>query len=56
MKLNVNYFYRQRYLPTKRHRKYRERKLSGVAFITIKEPALADFPIAFIIHDVNNPA
>ena len=54
MKLSVNYFYKQRYLPTKRHRKYRERKLSGVASITIKEPALADFPIAFIIHDMQS--
>lgn len=54
MKLNVNYFYKQRYLPTKRHRKYRERKLSGVTSVTIREPASTEFPIAFIIHDMKS--
>ncbi len=54
MKLNVNYFYRQRYLPTKRHRKHRERKLSGVTSVTIKELALAEFPVAFIVHDMKS--
>ena len=54
MKLDVKYFYKQRYLPTKRHRNYRERKLSGVATVEIKELTNAEFPVAFIVHDMQS--
>ncbi len=54
MKLNINFYYKQRYLPTKRHRNYRERKLSGTTTVTIKELTAEEFPIAFIIHDMKS--
>lgn len=54
MKLKVNYYYKQNYLPTRRHRNYRERKMSGTASITIKDLTAAEFPVAFIIHDMQS--
>lgn len=54
MDINVKYYYKQRYLPTSRHRKIRERKLSGEVAVYIKELISSEFPIAFIVHDMKS--
>lgn len=51
MKLDVNYYYTQRFLPTKRHRNERTRKVADVVAVNTTELTAEDFPVAFIIHD-----
>lgn len=51
MKINVNYYYNQKFLPTKRHRNARERQISDILSVSYTELTTAEFPIAFIIRD-----
>lgn len=51
MNLNIEYSYRQKFLPTKRHRNARARTLGGNYIASIQEPRMDEFPVAFIVHD-----
>lgn len=51
MLFNINFWHRQKYLPTKRHRKLRERYVKNNFDVEIKEVTKEEFPVAFIIHD-----
>lgn len=51
MKFNIGYWYLEKYLPTKRHRKLRERWMKNFVNVDIKEPAEKEFPVAFIVKD-----
>lgn len=52
MKINVNYYYTQEYLPTKRHKKVRVRELSDTVTVNTTELTAEEFPVAFIVHDM----
>lgn len=51
MKMNVQFFYKQEYLPTKRHRKLRSRYVCEEIDVDVKELTAETFPVAFLIHD-----
>lgn len=51
MKYNIKFWSMEKYLPSKRHRKLRERHVKNNIDIEIAEPNEKDFPIAFIVHD-----
>ena len=51
MKLQIEFFYDQDYLPTSRHKIARKRSVEGSVTVNIKEPLISQFPVAFIIHD-----
>ena len=51
MRLNVVYFYVKKFLPSKRHRKLREKQEWGICPVDIKEVSECEFPVAFIVHD-----
>lgn len=51
MKYNIKFWSMEKYLPSKRHRKLRERYVENNIDIEIAEPNEKDFPIAFIVHD-----
>lgn len=51
MKVKVNYYYEQKFLPTKRHKNVRKREIKDTVSVGITELTTAEFPIAFIIHD-----
>lgn len=50
MKIKVEYQYTQNFLPTKRHKKIKYRKMQGSMNITIRELTTEEFPIAFIVN------
>ena len=54
MKVNVNYYYKQKFLPTKRHKKVREREIGDVTSVSITELTTDEFPVAFIVHDMKS--
>lgn len=54
MKLNINYYYNQKFLPTKRHKNVRERQIKDVISVNISELTSDAFPIAFIVHDMKS--
>lgn len=54
MKINVNYYYTQEYLPTRRHRKTRTRELNNTVAVNITELTAEEFPVAFIVHDMKD--
>lgn len=54
MKINVNYYYNQKFLPTKRHRNIRERQIEDVISVSVTELTADVFPIAFIVHDMKS--
>lgn len=54
MKIKVNYYYNQKYLPTKRHRNERERQIADTLEINLRELSSDMFPIAFIVHDIKS--
>ncbi len=54
MKIKVNYYYNQKYLPTKRHRNERERQIADTLEINLRELSADMFPIAFIVHDMKS--
>lgn len=49
--MKVKIWYKEFYLPTKRHRKERVRVLSKDVNIELKNPAEEEFPVAFIVSD-----
>ena len=51
MRFTVDYLATQKYLPTKRHRVLRERRVKNSVDVDILELDKSDFPIAFLIHD-----
>lgn len=54
MKFAIEYEYTQRFLPTKRHRNIRVRKMHGKVDVVIKELTEEEFPVAFIIHEMRD--
>ena len=51
MLINIDFWSTEKYLPTKRHRKLRERHVKHNCSVNIEEPPENEFPIAFIVHD-----
>lgn len=51
MEIISKYYTKQKYLPTKRHRKERVRIVENTETVTIREISESEFPIAFIVHD-----
>lgn len=51
MLFNIEFWYKEKYLPTKRHKKLRERYVKNSVNVDIKELTENEFPIAFIVHD-----
>lgn len=51
MLFNIEFWNMEKYLPTKRHRKLRERYVKNNVDIDIKEATEKEFPVAFIVHD-----
>lgn len=51
MLFNIEFWNMEKYLPTKRHRKLRERYVKNSVDVEIKEVNEKEFPIAFIVHD-----
>lgn len=51
MLFNIEFWNMEKYLPTRRHRKLRERYVKNNFDVEIKELTNKDFPIAFIIHE-----
>lgn len=51
MLFNIKFWHMQKYLPTKRYRKLRERYVKNKFDVEIKEVTKEEFPVAFIIHD-----
>lgn len=54
MKFNVNYYYNQKFLLTKRHRNVRERQIEDVLSVSVTELTADVFPVAFIVHDMQS--
>lgn len=54
MKININYYYTQEYLPTRRHRKTRIRELNDTVTVNTTELTAEEFPVAFIVHDMKD--
>ena len=54
MKLNVNYYYNQKFLPTKRYRNVRERHIEDVLSVSCTELTKEEFPVVFIVHDMQS--
>lgn len=51
MLFNIEFWNMEKYLPTRRHRKLRERYVKNSFDIEIKEVTENEFPVAFIVHD-----
>lgn len=51
MLFNIEFWNMEKYLPTKRHRKLRERYVKNSIGVEIKEVTEKDFPVAFIVHN-----
>lgn len=51
MLFNIEFWNMEKYLPTKRHRKLRERYVKNSVDVEIKEVTEKDFPVAFIVHN-----
>lgn len=51
MLFNIEFWNMEKYLPTKRHRKLRERYVKNSVDVEIKEATAKEFPVAFIVHD-----
>lgn len=51
MLFNIEFWNTEKYLPTKRHKKLRERYVKNSVDVEIKEVTEQEFPIAFIVHD-----
>lgn len=54
MLFNIEFWSKEQYLPTKRHRLLRERYVKSDIDVDIKELSEKEFPLAFIIHDYQN--
>ena len=51
MRFEIPYWYCQKYLPTKRHRKPRRHMMIAMAEIDVTELSADEFPIAMIVKD-----
>ena len=51
MIFDIEFWNMEKYLPTKRHRKLKERYVKNSVNVEIKEVAEKDFPVAFIVKD-----
>lgn len=51
MLYDIKFWYEQKYLPTKRHRKERARMVEDTCSVEVKEVTEREFPVAFIVHD-----
>lgn len=51
MIFNIEFWNRQMYLPTKKHKRLRMRYIKSNVDVEIKEVTESQFPVAFIIHD-----
>ena len=54
MELKIAYCYNQKFLPTNRHKKLRERQIKDILKVNITELSSDIFPVAFIIHDLQS--
>lgn len=54
MKINVNYYYNQKFLPTRRHKNVRERQIADTITVSVTELTADVFPVAFIVHDMRS--
>lgn len=54
MKIDVDYYYTQKFLPTKRHKKIRKRQIKDSIPVSIAELTADVFPVAFIVHDMKS--
>lgn len=54
MELKIAYCYNQKFLPTNRHKKLRERQIKDTLKVNITELSSDIFPVAFIIHDLQS--
>ena len=54
MLFNIEFWYKEQYLPTKRHKLLRERYVKSDVNVDIKELSEKKFPLAFIVHDYQN--
>ena len=54
MKININYSYHQTFLPTRRHRRTKIRRVADTMPVNIAELSQEDFPVAFIVHDMKS--
>lgn len=54
MKITVEYNYTQKFLPTKRCRNPRFRKMQGSMDIPIRELTAEEFPVAFIVNELTD--
>lgn len=54
MELKIAYCYNQKFLPTNRHKKLRERQIEDTLIVNITELSSDIFPVAFIIHDLQS--
>lgn len=51
MKFEITFWSTEKYLPTKRHKKLRERQVENSVNVNVKELTDEQFPVAFIVHD-----
>lgn len=51
MLYDITFWYEEKYLPTKRHKKVRSRMVEDVYSVEVKEITEQEFPVAFIVHD-----
>ncbi len=54
MKIDVDYYYTQKFLPTKRHKKIRKRQIKDSIPVSTAELTADVFPVAFIVHDMKS--
>lgn len=54
MKIDVDYYYTQRFLPTKRHKKIRKRQIKDTISVSVTELTADVFPVVFIVHDMRS--
>lgn len=54
MRFDINYYYSQKFLPTKRCRKERKRQIKNVVSVNCTELTAEQFPVAFIVHDMED--
>lgn len=51
MKMEIDFWSTEKYLPTKRHRKLRECCVKHSCSVDVEEPTDSEFPIAFVVHE-----
>lgn len=53
MKFNIDFYYEEKYLPTKRHKNLRRRYVKSSADVEVKELTENEFPVAFVVHTLD---